>query len=304
MPELKQFKSYEEQVQLLQCRGMYIADTARAQQVLSRLNYYRLSGYWYPMRCFDTETGEARDEFQENASFEMVVALYEFDEQLRHDVFIELDRVEMAIRAQLGYELGRIEPLVHLNPGDLGQVAHRRQKDGNTVYATWLNKYEAACSSSKEDFVRHHKQKYGGEMPVWVAVEIMPWGMLSQLYRMSPIIVRNRIAKRCGLRAPQLESWLKSLNIVRNYAAHHARMFNRVYDIKPKLSSDKRLEAVQNSMNRVFGLLTLIQYLHHELKLSQAQRLPRLLEKYPHNELVPFKRLGAPDNWRELELWA
>ncbi|KKO79875.1 hypothetical protein WU87_07130 [Corynebacterium minutissimum] len=62
--------------------------------------------------------------------------------------------------------------------------------------------------------------------------------MLSYLYGMSPNIVRKRIAEPCGLTGPQLESWLKSLNILRNYAAHHARMFNRVYDIKPKLNND------------------------------------------------------------------
>lgn len=75
-----------------------------------------------------------------------------------------------------------------------------------------------------------------------------------------PNIVRKRIAEPCGLTGPQLESWLKFLNILRNYAAHHARMFSRVYDIKPKLNNDPKLTPVANRMNRVFGQLSMIQY--------------------------------------------
>ena len=171
------------------------------------------------------------------------------------------------------------------------------------MHDVWLGKYESALKASKEDFVAHHKAKYGGAMPIWAGVEVMDWGMLSYLYGMSPNIVRNRIARQCGLSAPQLESWLKSLNIVRNYAAHHARMFNRVYEIKPKLNDDERLMPVAGEMNRAFGQLSLIQYLHRQLDLSPAVRLPKLLDTYPHNTIVPMSRTGAPENWRNLVLW-
>ena len=303
MEQVKQFKTYGEQVELLRQRGMRVNDPQHAETLLARLNYYRLSGYWYPMRRFSQGDGTAQDEFVEGASFGLVVALYEFDEQLRHSVFIELDRVELAIRTKLGHELGRLDPLIYLDPQRLSARAQQRNKDGRSVHEVWLRKYQSALKASKEDFVAHHKSKYGGTLPIWAAAEIMDWGMLSHLYGMSPNIVRNRIAEPCSLTGPQLESWLKSLNILRNYAAHHARMFNRVYDIKPKLNNDVRLAPVAEGMNRVFGQLSLIQYLHRQLDLSPAERLPKLFHTYPHNPIVPFSRTGAPDNWRELPLW-
>ncbi len=303
LEQVKQFKTYGEQVELLRQRGMRVNDPQHAEMLLARLNYYRLSGYWYPMRRFSQGDGTARDEFVEGASFDLVVALYGFDEQLRHSVFIELDRVELAIRTKLGHELGRLDPLIHLDPQRLSARARQRNKDGRSVHEVWLRKYQSALKASKEDFVAHHKSKYGGTLPIWAAVEIMDWGMLSYLYGMSPNIVRKRIAEPCGLTGPQLESWLKSLNILRNYAAHHARMFNRVYDIKPKLNNGVRLAPVAEGMNRVFGQLSLIQYLHRQLDLSPADRLPKLFDTYPHNPIVPFSRIGAPDNWRELPLW-
>lgn len=303
MTSAKQFKTYTEQVELLRARGMRIDNQVQAEHLLARLNYYRLSGYWYPMRRFTPDAGVARDEFIDGASFDLVVSLYEFDERLRHSVFIELDRIETAIRAMLGYELGHVDPLIHLHPTRLGALARQRRKDGHSVHDVWLGKYKTALNTSKEDFVTHHKTKHGGAMPIWAAVEIMDWGMLSYLYGMSPNIVRNHIAQQCVLSAPQLESWLKSLNIVRNYAAHHARMFNRVYDIKPKLKNDQRLTPVAGEMNRAFGQLTLIQYLHHQLNLSPAKRLPALLNTYPDNDIVPLTRTGAPKDWADLDLW-
>ncbi|MEY8209920.1 Abi family protein [Corynebacterium sp. MNWGS58] len=303
MEQTKGFKTYAEQIELLRTRGMKFSDPTMAEHFLARLNYYRLSGYWYPMRSFTENNGIALDKFVDGTTFELVIALYEFDERLRHTVFIELDRIEMAIRAMLGYELGRIDPLIHLRVHKLGARARQVRTGNRSVHDQWLSKYKAALNASKEDFVSHHKAKYGGEMPIWAAVEVMDWGMLSYLFGMAPNIVRNRIANQCGLSGPQLESWLKSLNILRNYAAHHARMFNRSYDIKPKLNSDSRLAPVAGVMNRAFGQLSLIQYLHCQLHLSRAELLPRLLNEYPHNSIVPIARIGAPPRWYEFDLW-
>ena len=45
----KSFKTYEEQVGLLIERGMCVADRERAIEKLRRVNYYRLSRYWYSL---------------------------------------------------------------------------------------------------------------------------------------------------------------------------------------------------------------------------------------------------------------
>lgn len=79
--QTKAFKTVAEQINLLRGRGMCITDQARAERLLARLNYYRLSGYWYPMRRF--ANGQAQNEFVAAASFDLVVSLYEFDERLR-----------------------------------------------------------------------------------------------------------------------------------------------------------------------------------------------------------------------------
>lgn len=89
------------------------------------------------MRRFSHPEGVALDEFVDGTSFDLVVALYEFDERLRHSVFAELDRVEMAVRAMLRHELRRINLLIHLEPHRPGSRAYQRRnggKDGRSVH--------------------------------------------------------------------------------------------------------------------------------------------------------------------------
>lgn len=301
--EVKPFLPYAQQVDLLIERGMAIADRQQAERQLATLNYYRLSGYWHSMRQIDPETRKSLNTFRPGSSFELTVELYRFDERLRQVVFADLSSIELAMRALIGYRLGAIDPLIHLDSGKLGAPARqRRGKTASTHHEIWLAKYENAVKNSQEEFVKHHREQYGGQLPIWVAVEIMDWGTLSHLYRMAPSRARNEVATTCHLRAPQLESWLKCLNILRNYAAHHARVFNKTFDIKPKLPKDLYPRFAQ-STNRVFGQLTLIRHLQRALNISHNDAILDVLESFPHNTLVPFTRLGAPENWRNDPLW-
>lgn len=304
----KIFKSHGEQIDLLRSRGMCIEDEAEVRRILERVNYYRLSGYWYSYRQPPSDGSQRLDTFVEGTSFAEVVSLYEFDERLRAGVFMCLTPIELAVRSTLGHELGRIDPLIHLRPEILGPVAREPKSatEPSYKYKKWKRLYEKELSLSREDFVTHHKNKYSGQLPIWAAIEIIDWGSLSYLYQLAPIDVRDTIADRIRLTSAQLGSWLKALNIVRNYSAHHARMFNRVYTIKAKLPTQDdvpELEPATNAINRCFGQLTLIQYLLNELGVGDSTILPNILETYPAAKMVPQSHMGIPSSWETLPLW-
>nr|WP_282597808.1 Abi family protein [Corynebacterium sp. sy017] len=61
---------------------MIIADPEYAVHVLRTHSYYRLSGYWYPMRSMDPITRCSLDTFREGANFDLVLKLYDFDARL------------------------------------------------------------------------------------------------------------------------------------------------------------------------------------------------------------------------------
>lgn len=249
------------------------------------------------------------DEFVDGTTFEQVTALYDFDERLRSRVFQTVSTIELALRALLGHELGRIDPHIHLRLDLLGPLARSPQSADkpSADYNDWLSRYHEKLGASREDFVAHHKETYDGRLPIWAAVEVMDFGALNYLYRLSPDNVRKVIAARTTLTPAQLESWIRSLNIVRNYSAHHARMFNRVYALKPRLPKPgtiPELDAVRGKMNRCFGQLTLIQYLITILDLRGRNILPEVIATYPTTVApVPISHIGAPQDWQELQLW-
>lgn len=298
--DMKAYQTYAEQVDLLVSRGMVVDDLEAAVETLRRVNYYRLSGYWYPFRR-QTSSGR-EDAFYAGTRFSDVVALYEFDVRLRTATFAALAPIELAIRALLGHELGRIDPCAHLHPSVLGPTAQR----GDT-YSAWLRRYECELSRSREDFVDHHRQKYGGRLPVWAATELMDWGSLNYLYGFSPREVQDALADACGLTSPQLSTWLKVLNLVRNSCAHHGRLFNRVHTISPKLPRvgiHPDLDAAATEWNRTFARLTLIQFLSDRLGLGRGRMLPAVVKTFPSVTIVPISHMGVPVGWQKNPLWA
>lgn len=299
MTPVKSFKTYDEQVDILVERGMQIPDRESAIEYLARINYYRLSGYWYPFRRMSD--GRRIDEFYPGTTFPDVIALYDFDSRLRTTTFDALASIELGVRSSLGHALGDVDECAHLRPS----VLNARARGG--VYADWRARYEIETSRSQEDIVQHHRDQYGGELPVWVAVEVLGMGALRHLYSFAPRPVQERVAEEFGLLAPQLESWLKSLEIVRNTCAHHGRLFNRVFTKTPRLPVAGRfpdLDAAARAMNRTFGQLSLIQHMRQQMGVGPARSLPRVLETFPSVRAVPLSHVGATDDWRNSSLWA
>src|SRR5690554_4483601 len=94
----KPHKSYEEQIQLLQERGLEIKDEQRAIKHLNNISYYRLSAYMLPYK--KSKNGIIQDNFIEGATWSDVYDLYVFDRKLRILVFDIIERLEISIRTQ------------------------------------------------------------------------------------------------------------------------------------------------------------------------------------------------------------
>ncbi|MGQ4494622.1 Abi family protein [Dermabacteraceae bacterium P13115] len=293
----KPHKSYAQQLAQLEGRGMCIDNRNLALETLRQISYYRLSGYWYPFRKFasGTPTPARQDDFYPGTRFVDVLALYRFDEALRTATFSALTRVEVALRSLLGHELGTIDPYIHLDPS---RLSARARNSGD--YQRWLGRYNSELAKSREDFVKHHKQKYGGKLPIWAATEILDWGALTYLFSFSPRSVQDAIAVRTGLTAPQLHSWLRSLNPIRNTCAHHGRLFNRVHTKPPKLPSPLNPDCSDlfqpgiSRWERTFAHLTLLQFLSERLGLGANRVLSAAVRAYPQVPAIPITHLGVP----------
>lgn len=167
--------TFNKQVDLLVDRGLTVADRELLLVHLNNVNYYRLSAYWYPFRLPD-------ETLKPGTTFEMIWRRYTFDRQLRLLVMDAIERVEIAVRTQLTniFTL-KYGAFGHLKKDNLPNIDPERWDD--LIYKI---RYEA--DHSQERFVEHFRQKYKKEtdLPLWIAVELMTFGMLFTLFRGSP----------------------------------------------------------------------------------------------------------------------
>lgn len=211
---------------------------ATAAVCLERVGYYRLSGYWYPFRKSsiqaDPVTGKLKlivdDNFRLGTTFHTVMDLYVFDKRLRLLFLDAIERVEVALRVDIALLIGKRHPWAHRDPNQVhGRFLKIDPRTGKTEHEKWLEKLDHLFDRSREEFVKHFKRKYAGDTPpIWIAIELWDFGMLSVFLGGMKYADQVLLAAKYGLpRAELLTSTIRNMNNIRNICAHHSRLWNR-----------------------------------------------------------------------------
>lgn len=313
--------SFTDQLALLKTRGLHVTDEPAALRHLERIGYYRLSAYSYPFRIFDLQqdktTGRIaavrKDNFVPNTEFVDAVNLYLFDKKLRLLVLDALERIEVAVRVDIAYLLGQRDTFAHHHINQFHPTfSNKAGKNGRPRFEEWLTKYTELVNRSKEDFVEHYRNKHGNDLPIWVAIEVWDFGVMSQLFAMMKIKDQDHIAQKYGLNDGQVfQSWLRSLNYLRNLVAHHSRLWNRNIIDQPKLPARGTLAWCDSFIGKPDMLakpFLLVAICRHMVQLINPatqwqERLRMLLREFPQ-QYSDLKRsvqdMGAPIDW---ETW-
>lgn len=280
---LKSPATFEEQIKILEKRGLVIDDEDVAFQTLQRISYYRLSAYGLGLKN--------NDQFHTGVTFTQIHALYEFDHRFRYLIMNLIEQVEIAFRTHISYHIAHTY-------GALGHLesAHFENENYHEAFLVELNK---EVRRSQEIFIKHHFNKYGGSIPVWVAIEVLSFGTLSKLFSNMKNEDKNYIA-RGNYQTPTiyLESWLKCLSYVRNICAHYGRLYNRSLTSKPRL--DHRSKKLGIQQNRIFAHLYVLKQLIPERKKwsSFVTQLEALLSEY--NGVIELELIGFPEDWEAM----
>lgn len=290
----------EEQVELLQSRGLGISDPERAGRYLLSIGYYRLSAYFVP---FEISRGQFH-RFKENVSFDDVLDLYIFDRKLRCLFWEALERVEIHIRTQWVYNLTTLtqDPFAHLNSLNFSDAKDYQQD---------LKKLrEEVSRSRKETFVKHFFDHYDEELPpLWACVHLMTLGELIRwVNNTQDVKVKNGIAQSLGFaKYFPFHGFAVALTELRNVCAHHVRLWNRSFMKAPKTVKNLNVPGFESfipiaSGNKlyIFAVLLSAVLKAHNPKTSWPARLGDLLSTRTSWQLAS---MGFPPNWQEYEVW-
>lgn len=289
--------NFSQQADLLIGRGL-IGEKSEIEDFLSHVNYYRFSGYLYPFRSGNDDT------FIKGIEFNHVRNIYNFDSALRHLVFSTIEIIDVTILRTRMVEAFSLKcgAFCYCDP----QNFHTRL--GITKHQEILTKIQNNVDQSQEEFVKKYLNKYKKEnhLPFWMISEVSTFGILSTIYQYLPFDVKAPIANRLNLHSNTLESWLRSINTVRNICAHHSRLWNRKLPNPPMIPNQKALpefHSPQTISNRnFFAILAILEFLMKKINpdIKLIIEFNTLLSKFPG---IPLNKMGFPGNWQKYSLF-
>lgn len=308
MPPLNYTKSaltYQDQLQQLKDRGLYIEDGHKALFLLENVSYYRLSGYWYPMLQYP----KSAHQFKPGSTFDQSFNLYCFDRELRKTINAELEKIEIAVRAKMIYILSFAYGPFWYTDSTLFT--------NNPRHSQTLSKLEEEYNRSREDFILAFKNNYTNPLPPsWMIFEIASFGSISNLYKLlRPGRTKRELSQYFGLDTNTFESWLHSIVYVRNLCAHHSRLWNKQLSIRPSMPTSTRKQWLNNTSivntqtgvtssinNRPYSILSMILFLLQTVnpKHRFKEKIIDLFDKCPN---VDPLAMGFTTNWQTEPLW-
>lgn len=292
-----------EQVAQLQKRGLQIKHPKIAEKYLINISYYRLGEYWYVMQA-DKENHI----FKPHSTFENVIALYNFDAELRLLLFGVIEKIEISLRTKLIYYLSHeIDPWWFQN--------FELFSNSKDLVKTLAN-LEEEISRTKDVSIKNHNKKHkddGRFPPAWKSLEQTSFGALSKLYGnlKNTITAKDKIAEDFGaVNHTYLPSWLQSIAQIRNFCAHHSRLWNRNLPGTVKLLSkppnpwivDESNVPKQHEFSKLYVHMCLMRYILNTIlpKNDFPKKLNDLFVKYPN---VDPEALGMKPDWQNEPLW-
>ncbi|MDL2284066.1 Abi family protein [Oxalobacter sp. OttesenSCG-928-P03] len=307
IPYSKPALTIDQQADLLIRRGL-AGDRNEIKKRLASVGYYRLSAYWYPYREW-AEAGQRADQLQPGTSISLIWDHYVFDRRLRLLLFDAIERIEIALRSSLSYRHAEVF-------GPFGYP--------NNLTPDSLDKVKINESFKKQyTFVDHFSKKYQGDLlPVWMAVGLMDIGVLLELLRASPKRVQDAVCRDLAIPFAVLNSWWQHLRVVRNACAHHARVWNNVWGVAPRLPhmerawrmqysekankwiNDRNHESFSFVQNRTgISLMICRTIMKNVAKTSKwKNRVEALFQEF-EGKGINFSSMGLPNHWQEHPLW-
>lgn len=285
---VKPARSYEDQARrLMETHGLKVENIDRARHQLSTVNYYRLTTYGKHLRRADDP-----ERFIPGVSLDTLYGLYEFDMGLRHQLLPVLEFFEIQLRAKLSYHLA----MTYTSTGYMNAENFRQDKASQGRHRDLINRFRTEVRRQDElDFVRHHKTKYGGQFPIWAAVELFTFGMLSQLYEIMTDDDQRAVSRDYKLTPQELIALIDAAVEVRNICAHYNRLYNRPIDKQPILP--ERCKSYES--DRVFPLILMLKSVagNHRVYTQMIRGLAQLHEDFPQADL---SLCGFPENWEDV----
>ena len=307
MGRVKQFKTIDEQIEILKDKGLIINDEEKTKNILLRENYFFINGYRH---VFMKPSDNKR--FIERSTFDELYALFSFDRNLRNIMFKYLLIVENNLKSIFSYHLSskygyKEKDYLKLSNFNTDISKHRQVTDV-------INKMkrQIRVNAKQHTATLHYLTNYG-YIPMWILVKVLSFGIISELYMILKMEDKKEIAKYYGVDEEELSVFLPIMSNYRNLCAHE----DILYDHKTQrgIPNNKYHHMLNIPMveydyiygkNDLYSLVIMFKYmlspddfrlLIYELGY-EIDVLDGKVDSIPINKILD--NIGFPTNWRDI----
>lgn len=303
----KDFKTIDEQIEILKRKGLIIEDEEETKEILLRENYFFINGYrLLLMNSYSDKT------FVKGSTFKELYALFLFDRSMRNIIFKYLLIIENQLKSITSYQLSKKYGYQEKDYLNLKNFTEDRSKIRRVKDLIEKMKRQVRINGSKHNATLHYIKNYG-YVPMWVLVKVLSFGIVCELYSVLKKEDQIEIASVFNVSTEYLEDFLPILANYRNLCAHEDIMFDhKTEKVIPdteyheKLNIFKMDDEYIYGKNDIFAVIIMLKYLLRKedfrIMLKEIDYEKELLDS--RIDSIPIEkildRMGIPKNYLDL----
>ena len=215
----KNFKTIDEQVQILKDKGLIIEDELDTKDILLRENYFFIMGYRHVFMVSKKE-----NKFIPGTTFNELYSLFTFDRNLRTIIFKNVLVIENQLKSVISYQLSKkygYREKDYLNPKNFTSDHSKSRRVRDLIDKM---KRQIRINATSHNATMHYINNYG-YIPLWVLVKVLSFGIVCELYTILKREDQVEIAEIFGTTPDILQDTLIILSNYRNLCAHEDIVF-------------------------------------------------------------------------------
>lgn len=222
------FKTYDQQIEILQNRNLLIGDKRSAINFLNLNNYYNVINAY---KDIFIQQGITPEKFLDGTTFDDFVQLYNFDKLIRLAVSDFLIIIERTFKSIIAYEFSKLHGNANLDYTNINNFDTLNEPTESSKLVTYISNQINHDYNAGNEMIRHYIDNHG-VVPLWVNVNLMTFGTMSKFYMCMKEIDKRNVAKNLSdvlgrnIQFNDISNSIKILVLLRNKTAHDQRIYD------------------------------------------------------------------------------
>lgn len=220
MKKNKTFKTYEEQLEILNSKGL-VTDN-NSLNILKRNNYYFLINRYKDLFIIPNSKP---NKFKEGTHFNEIVSVYNFERDLRMTLLKYIITIENTLKSVISHEFAKRygHNYLDINSYDTLNNDKERLSDIKGLFNTIKRTIKKGIKEN--EYIKYYNSNYS-EIPFWVVINDLSFGNIVGLYNIMYEEIKSNISNEFKMNSNEFYKSLRVLHYFRNLAAHNQRTFD------------------------------------------------------------------------------